>query len=120
MGFRFRNFQLYNDLRIFVKDIYLLTEKLPHKENFGLIPQLRRACVSVILNLAEGSMKKSDAEFNRFLLISIGSVSEVAAILDVCFDLRFITASVHKDYMLKCETIAKRLFGFSNKLKKKL
>lgn len=120
MGFRFRNFQLYQDLRIFVKDIYPLTEKFPKKESFGLIQQLRRAATSILLNLAEGSMKKSDAEFNRFILISIGSVSEIAAIFDICLDLKYITLSTHQTYMIKCETIAKRLFGFSNKLKRNL
>lgn len=120
MGFRFRKFQLYKDLRIFVKEVYSLTEKLPKKESFGLILQLRRAATSILLNLAEGSMKKSDAEFNRFILISIGSVSEMAAILDICLDLKYITSSTHHTYMLKCETVAKRLFGFSNRLKMKL
>lgn len=119
MAFRFKNFQLYQDVRIFIKDIYLLTETLPKKETFGIISQLKRAAVSILLNLAEGSMRKSDAEFNRFILISIGSVSEVAAILDICLDLKYISSSAHKFYMIKCEMIAKRLFGFSNRLKGK-
>mgnify|MGYP001564130317 CR=1 FL=1 len=119
MSFRFRNFQLYKDLRLFVKEIYSLTAKLPTIEKFGLILQLRRAAASILLNLAEGSMKKSDAEFNRYILISIGSISEIAAILDICLDLKYIASSTHNMYMVKCESIAKRLYGFSNKLKDK-
>ncbi|MBU0570085.1 four helix bundle protein [Patescibacteria group bacterium] len=120
MAFRFQNFALYKDLRIFVKEIYLLTAKLPPKEKYGLISQLRRSVTSVILNFAEGAMRKSDAEFNRFLMISIGSLGEVVAILDVCLDLKYITPSAHKKYMLECETVAKRLYGFSGKLKSSL
>src|SRR3990167_8478691 len=80
MGFRFRNFPIYQELRIFIKDIYSLSNRLPRKEQIGLASQVRRAAASSLLNLAEGSMKKSDAELNRFLLISIGSISEIAAI----------------------------------------
>jgi four helix bundle protein len=90
---------------------------LPKQEQFELASQLRRAATSVLLNLAEGSMKRSDAEFNRFLMISVGSVSEIVAILDICFDLNYINSSIHQQFMLKCESIAKRLYGFSRRLK---
>ena len=117
MSFRFRNFPLYPDLRKFVNDIYELANHLPRQEQFELASQLRRAASSILLNLAEGSMKKSDAEFNRFLMISIGSVSEIVAILDLLLDQKYITPSKHADFLLKCENIAKRLYGFSRKLK---
>src|SRR3989344_1271317 len=118
MGFRFRNFPIYQELRIFIKDIYSLSNRLPRKEQIGLASQVRRAAASSLLNLAEGSMKKSDAELNRFLLISIGSISEIAAILDICMDQKYITPSTHKKYVLKCEAIVKQLYGFSSSLKK--
>ncbi len=117
MAFRFRNFPIYEDIRSFIKDIYQLANKLPKQEQFELASQLRRAATSILLNLAEGSMKRSDAEFNRFLMISVGSVSEIVAILDVCFDLDYISAPTHQQFMLKCESIAKRLYGFSRRLK---
>lgn len=117
MAFRFRNFPLYPDLRKFVIDIYELANSLPRQEQFELASQLRRAASSILLNLAEGSMKKSDAEFNRFLMISIGSLSEIVAIIDILLDQKYISSSKHDKYLLKCEDIAKRLYGFSRKLK---
>jgi four helix bundle protein len=117
MAFRFQKFPLYKDLRVFVKDFYQLIKKLPKKEQYGLVSQLQRATVSVILNFSEGAMRKSDADFNRFIMISIGSLGEIVAILDICLDLGYINSSIHKVYVVKCETIAKRLYGFSKKLK---
>ena len=102
---RFQTFPVYKEIRNFVIAIYKLTKLLPSAEKYELVSQLKRAVTSVLLNLAEGSMKKSDKEFRRFLLISIGSVSEVAAILDICLDLNYISSSVYKEYMLKCESI---------------
>lgn len=120
MAFRFRQFPVYKELRTFTKDIYVLASQLPKHEQFGLASQLRRAITSALLNIAEGSMKKSDAELNRFILISVGSVSEIVAILDVMLDQNYITSSQHATYMVKCETIVKQLYGFSRTLKTSL
>ena len=73
MGFRFKKFPIYKELRQFISEIYKLTNKLPKSEHYELASQLRRASTSTLLNLAEGSMKSSDRELNRYLLISIGS-----------------------------------------------
>ena len=89
-----------------------MSRKLPKQEQFELASQLRRAVTSILLNLAEGSMKKSDTEFRRFLMISIGSVGEIVAILDVCLDLKYITSTQHSAYVIKSESIIKRLYGF--------
>ena len=119
MGFRFRDFPIYSELRQFIKGIYILNSKLPQKENYGLASQLRRAATSALLNLTEGSMKKSDKEFNRFLLISIGSIIEIVAILDICLDQKYISSLIHKQYLIKCETLVKKLYSFRKTLKLK-
>jgi four helix bundle protein len=119
MAFRFRKFEIYKEIRLFITDCYLLSQKFPKSEQYILIPQLVRAATSILLNLSEGSMKKSDKEFNRFILIAIGSLSEVVAILDISLDRKYIDSTLHNQYMLKCETIAKKLYGFSRILKSK-
>jgi four helix bundle protein len=62
-------------------------------------------------------MKKSDNEFNRYLMISIGSTSEIVAILDICLDQKYIKSTTRNEYVLKCEAVAKKLYGFNRKLK---
>ena len=114
---RFQKFPIYNEIRVFIKEIYKLSKELPKYEQFELASQLRRASTSILLNLAEGSMKLSDAELNRHVLIGIGSLAEIVAILDICLDQEYIDASIHDQYVLKCELITKQLYGFSRKLK---
>jgi four helix bundle protein len=41
---------------------YSLAESLPKHEDYNLASQIRRAAVSVALNIAEGSTGQSDAE----------------------------------------------------------
>lgn len=72
----------------------------------------------MILNLAEGLIKKSDKEFSRYLMISIGSLGEIVAVLDICYDLRYISSTKHKAYTLKCEMLLKKLYGFRRKINK--
>jgi four helix bundle protein len=44
---------------------------------------LQRACLSVVLNLAEGSAKPTPKERQRFYSIALGSLREVQAVLDM-------------------------------------
>lgn len=52
--------------------------------------QIRRAALSVHLNLAEGSSRKSNVERKRFFEISRGSIIEVDAALDIADDLYYL------------------------------
>jgi len=91
MSFRFEKLNVWQDARIFVKHIYEITRKFPGDERFGLVDQLRRAAVSVALNITEGSDRKSDVEFRRFLRMSITSVEEVVTGLYIALDQKYIT-----------------------------
>ena len=55
-----------------------------------LTDQLKRAISSVVLNIAEGNGRTSPKERKRFFTISIGSINEVAAIIDIASALRLI------------------------------
>jgi four helix bundle protein len=52
--------------------------------------QLRRAALSVHLNLAEGCSRKSLAERRRFYEIARGSVIEIDACLDIALKLEYV------------------------------
>ena len=74
----------------FSKEIYGITSSFPDEEKFGLASQVRRAAVSIPINIAEGSGRNSRKDFANFIQIAIGSASEVECELLLSKDLNFI------------------------------
>ena len=88
----------YKDLQVWqksiqlVKEIYLITEKFPQSEKFGLVDQLRRAAISIPSNIAEGYGRNSPKERAQFISLARGSAAEVEAQLTVSRELGFVTS----------------------------
>lgn len=91
MSFRFENLTVWQDARLFTHKIYAIMKSFPREEKFGLIDQLRRAAVSICLNITEGSDRKSDLEFKRFLRMAITSCEEVVTALYISLDQKYLT-----------------------------
>jgi four helix bundle protein len=83
--------------RELVKLVYLYTENFPRSEEFGLKSQLRRAGVSVVLNMVEGYRRSTTKDYLHFLSIADGSLSELEAALEIAKDLEFLS---EKDYLI--------------------
>jgi four helix bundle protein len=56
-----------------------------------LVDQIQRAIASAVLNVAEGNGKSSPKERKRFFQISLGSIAEVSAALDLCRAFNIVT-----------------------------
>lgn len=80
--FKFEDLKVYQKGLGFVDDIYLITKPWPKSELFGLVSQLRRAAISIVLNIAEGS-SRTNKDFSHFLSLSRGSCFECVAILTI-------------------------------------
>ena len=74
----------------FALECYKFTKKLPPEEKFNMVQQVRRAALSVYLNIAEGCSRKSVAERKRFFEISRGSIIEIDAVLDLSTELNYV------------------------------
>ena len=72
-----------------VLSCYKISKLLPQDERFNMTQQLRRVALSIQLNIAEGSSRKSDIERRRYYEISRGSIIEVDTILDIAEELQY-------------------------------
>jgi four helix bundle protein len=85
-----KSLKVYTTVTQLVNEIYKVSTLLPQEEKFNMIQQIRRAALSVKLNLAEGCTRKSLVERKRYLVISRGSIVEIEAVLEVVVDLNYI------------------------------
>ena len=69
--------------KAFVMACYRQTKIFPSDEKFAMISQIRRAVLSVHLNIVEGCSRKSVAERKGFYEIARGSLIEVDAAMDI-------------------------------------
>lgn len=60
--------------------------------NYELADQLKRASISIALNIAEGTGRTSKGEMKRFYSIARGSALECSAVLDVLTHLSLLPA----------------------------
>ena len=84
---KLKAWQLAMDIAV---DIYKTSENFPSDEKFGLISQMRRSAVSVPSNVAEGAGRQTQKEFNNFLHIAQGSLSELDTQLELAKRLDYI------------------------------
>ena len=114
---KFKELEIWKRSRKFCSVIYDITSNFPTSEKFGLTNQLRRASVSVPSNIAEGSSRKSEKDFARFLQISIGSAYEIETQLLIASDLGFIKQDEITEILNELNQIIKMISRFKSTLR---
>ena len=89
--FAFEELEVYQIARQYVKNIYVLSDTFPTKEDFALTSQIRRAAVSITSNIAEGTSRFSLKDKSHFVEIAYGSLMETYSQLQVAVDLGYIS-----------------------------
>ena len=93
----YENLEVYRLSYRLAREIYSITKKFPQSEIYGITNQMRRASLSIPMNIAESYAKReSQAEFKRFLMMSIGSANEMSVLIDFSKDLEYIEGKEHK------------------------
>lgn len=115
----FEKLEVYRIVEELVGIVYHLTKKFPKEEIFGLTSQIRRASVSVALNLAEGSSERSKNDFVRFINIALGSIIETKAALRLAVRLEFITQQELNETLPRIDELFFKTTALKNSLNKK-
>ena len=86
----FRNLKVWEKAHLLTLDVYKSSHCFPREEMYGVTSQMRRASASIGANIAEGSCRRGDTEFARFLQIAVGSASELEYHLLLAHDLKVL------------------------------
>lgn len=99
--------------------VYRVTETVPSSERYVLIPQIRKAAVSVSANIAEGWGRGSTKDYIHFLLIARGSLMELLSHLAVAHELKFLGQTDLHAIDREIEDVGKMLNGLISSLRSK-
>ena len=112
----YKNLEVWKKADALAKAIYKETLDFPKDEVYGITSQLRKAALSVPLNIVEGTGRQSKKELKQFANIALGSLAETEYLLEFCKDVGYLG---EEDFLtlesLRRET-GKLLWGFYKSL----
>ena len=117
--FDFEKLEVYNEARelnrLVFKNVILKGQGDPY-----LLDQLKRAQVSILLNISEGTGRMTKPDKKRFYVMARSSVNEVVALLQVMRDLSTIDHEVYNDIYAQAEKISKMMLGMIRSMTTKI
>ena len=111
-GYGYKNLIVWQLSDGLAKSIYKSAEKFPKYEMYGLSSQLRRAVLSVPLNIVEGYARDNKKEFRNFLRYSLGSLAEVEYLLEFAFDQKYLNLESFEELLDLKQECGKVLWKF--------
>jgi len=100
--------------------VYKITAQFPKREIYGLTSQLRRAAISVPLNVIEGFSRKGTREYRQFLYIAYGSLKETKYLLDFAFEENFLSTKKYQEISFLADEVGKILWASIKTIEKRL
>ncbi|MES2447791.1 MAG: four helix bundle protein [Bacteroidota bacterium] len=117
MAFKFEELKVWQISLLLSDEIDAATKYFPKTELFSLTTQIKKAADSVNLNIAEGCMGQSKAEFSRFLTYSVRSGLEVVSCLFMARNRNYMPIERFNYFYNEYEQLCKMINALKNSLK---
>ena len=114
MSFLFEDLEVYKKAMRFMVNIYALNGCL---KDLIIRNQLRRAALSIPLNIAEGQGRIHGKEKRQFYSTARGSLLECVPLIQICYRLRHIQKEKYEDLYKEADEIGKMLNGLIRSVK---
>ncbi len=115
---QFEKLKIWQKSMDLLVDVYKANEDYPKEEKYGLTSQMRRSTVSIPSNIAEGSGRNSNQQFNYFLGVASGSTSELITQTFLSERLELIDSSTMGNIVDQCVEVSKMNIALQQTLNK--
>ncbi len=112
--YTFEKLIVWNESRELVKMVYALLEKYPSSEKYALIDQMKRASVSIVSNIAEGSARITQKDKGHFYSIAYSSSMELISQIFISIDLGYTNSEKGEIVIQKIGQVSRLLNGLRN------
>ncbi len=115
--FDFEKLEVYKKAKDFNISVYqfLLNKDIDRSTR----DQLKRASLSIQLNIAEGTSRFSKADKRNFYVIARGSAYECVAVFDFLISINFINSETYSNFYAQLEELSKMLYAMIRNLEQK-
>lgn len=113
----YKKLSVWQKAHVLAVAVYRVSSEFPRDELYGLTSQIRRACVSIPANIAEGCGREGAAELSRFLQIALGSASELEYHLLLANELRFLSSKDYENLDNQVDEVKRMLTSLIQKVK---
>jgi four helix bundle protein len=111
---KLRAFEIADELALAV---YQITKAFPRDEQFGLASQMRRAAVSIASNVVEGSARRTEADYIRFLDMAHASAGELEYQLTLAARLGYLSEADSAQVLTLADDVNRVLAGLLRSLR---
>ena len=115
---RFEEIESWKRARKLTNRIYQLSNEGNFSRDFTLKDQIRRACISIMSNIAEGYDRSGTKDFVQFLATAKGSAAEVRCQLYIAFDQAYINEADFTDLCRSTVETQSLIGGLMNYLRR--
>lgn len=116
----YHNMEIFQLAYTFVIALYPYVDKFPESEHKNLVLQMKRAAISLPLNIVEGSSRRSDREFLAFLGYAFGSARELEVLLDLSKDFGFLDGNGYAALYEDLQKFTSKLISFMRNIEQRL
>ncbi len=112
----FKKLLIWQQGMIIVDKVYDIIPYLPVEEKFGMRSQMTRSATAIPANIAEGSAKRSEKDYIRYVEISFGSAFELETHLLIVQNRKWVDEKMIIDLLDVIKMEQKMLAKFIDKV----
>lgn len=109
---RFKEIEAWKLARELTNIVYAFTNQDGFNRDFDLRDRIRRACISIMSNLAEGFESRTDVQFINFLGMARASAGGVRSQLYIALDQKYISKEQFDQSFQMTQTRSRQIANF--------